>query len=105
MFINNNEKQQPKIIGLVMLIVGFGVLSFWWNALYKTIIYPMSGSIAQAKVIGYKVSHNGARMVTTHRKLSGRSPYFEFVSDNQTIKSYSKSPQLFMLFNYEINEK
>jgi len=44
-------------------------------------------------------------MVTTNRKLSGRSPFFEFISDDgQTIKSYSKSPQIFVLFNYEIGE-
>jgi hypothetical protein len=100
------KTNNPKIIGLVMLIVGLGVLYIWGSALYKTIVYPTTGTTKQAKVIGYKVSHNGARMVKNSTKISGRGPFFEFISDeNTTIKSYSNAPQLFILFNYEINEK
>lgn len=104
------KTNNPKIIGLTMLLVGLGVLYFWGNSLYKTITYPITGTVVDAKVIGYKVSRNGARMVknatSISKPLSGRSPFFEFITpENQTIKSYSNAPQLFILFNYEIDEK
>lgn len=45
-------------------------------------------------------------MVKSNKTLSGRSPFFEFeTTTHQTIKSYSKSPQIFMLFKYELNEE
>jgi hypothetical protein len=99
------KTNNPKVIGITMLIIGIGIVTFWGNSLYKIIAYPMTGNSTEAKIIGYKLSSYGAKMVTTNRKLSGRSPFFEFISeDGQTIKSYSKSPQIFVLFNYEIGE-
>ena len=96
----------PFIIGLTLAISGIGIFGFWSVALYKIIDYSFTETTTQAKVIGYKVSSNGARMVKSNKTLSGRSPFFEFkTTTNQTIKSYSKSPQLFMLFNYELNEE
>lgn len=91
----------PFIIGLTLVISGIGIFGFWSVALYKIIDYSVTETTTQAKVIGYKVSSNGARMVKSNKTLSGRSPFFEFkTTTNETIKSYSKSPQLFMLFNY-----
>ena len=99
------KTNNPNVIGITMLIIGMGIVTFWGNSLYKVIAYPLMGTSTEAKIIGYKISRNGAKMVTTNRKLSGRSPFFEFISDDgQTIKSYSKSPQIFVLFNYEIGE-
>ncbi len=99
------KTNNPNVIGITMLIIGMGIVAFWGNRLYKVIAYPLIGTSTEAKIIGYKISRNGAKMATTNRKLSGRSPFFEFISDDgQTIKSYSKSPQIFVLFNYEIGE-
>ena len=99
------KTNNPKVIGITMLIIGMGIVAFWGNSLYKVLAYPLTWTSTEAKIIGYKISRNGAKMVTTNRKLSGRSPFFEFISDDgQTIKSYSKSPQIFVLFNYEIGE-
>lgn len=99
------KTNNPNVIGITMLIIGMGIVAFWGNSLFKVIAYPLMGTSTEAKIIGYKISRNGAKMVTTNRKLSGRSPFFEFISDDgQTIKSYSKSPQIFVLFNYEIGE-
>ena len=99
------KTNNPNVIGITMLIIGMGIVAFWGNSLYKVIAYPLMGTSTEAKIIGYKISRNGAKMVTTNRKLSGRSPFFEFISEEgQTIKSYSKSPQIFVLFNYEIGE-
>jgi hypothetical protein len=99
------KTNNPKIIGIVMLLVGLGITGFWGFGLFKMATYPFTGTTRDAKVIGYKISSYGAKMITTNRKLSGRSPFFEFVSeDGQTVKSYSKSPQIFVLFNYEIGE-
>ena len=100
------KTNNPKIIGFIMIIVGLGVLYFWGSTFCKTISYPILGSVAEAKVIGFKVSSNGARMVKSNNSLSGRSPYFEFKSDsNSSIKSYSQTPQLIRLSNYEMDEK
>jgi len=100
------KTNNPKIIGIVMLLVGLAITGFWGFGLFKIVTYPFTGTITQAKVIGYKVSRNGARMVKNNRSLSGKSPFFEFITnDNQTIKSYSQSPQIFVLFNYQIDEK
>ena len=99
------KTNNPTVIGITMLIIGMGIVAFWGNSLYKVIAYPLMGTSTEAKIIGYKISRNGAKMVTTNRKLSGRSPFFEFISDDgQTVKNYSKSPQIFVLFNYEIGE-
>ena len=99
------KTNNPNVIGITMLIIGMGIVAFWGNSLFKVIAYPLMGTSTEAKIIGYKISRNGAKMVTTNRKLSGRSPFFEFISDDgQTIKSYSKSPHIFVLFNYEIGE-
>lgn len=99
------KTNNPKIIGIVMLLVGLGITGFWSFGLFKIISYPITGTTREAKVIGYKISSYGAKMITTNRKLSGRSPFFEFVStENKTIKGYSKSPQIFVLFNYNLGE-
>lgn len=100
------KTNSPKIIGIVMLLVGAAILGFWGNGLYKTATYPFTGITSQARIIGYKVSANGARMVKSNKTLSGKSPYFEFVTANKdTIKKYSKSPQVLILFNYDIEDK
>ena len=99
------KTNNPKVIGITMLIIGMVIVAFWGNSLYKVIAYPLAGTSTEAKIIGYKISRNGAKMITTKRKLSGRSPFFEFISEEgKTIKTYSKSPQIFVLFNYEIGE-
>lgn len=99
------KTNNPKIIGIVMLLVGLGITGFWGFGLFKMVTYPFTGTTREAKVIGYKISSYGAKMITTNRKLSGRSPFFEFVStENKTIKGYSKSPQIFVLFNYKLGE-
>ena len=86
------KTNNPNVIGITMLIIGMGIVAFWGNSLYKVIAYPLMGTSTEAKIIGYKISRNGAKMVTTNRKLSGRSPFFEFISDDgQTIKSYPKN--------------
>ena len=96
----------PFVIGLTLLISGIGIVGFWGIALYKIVDYSFTETTTQGKIIGYKVSSNGARMVKSNKTLSGRSPFFEFTTTtNQTIKSYSKSPQIFLLFNYELNEE
>jgi hypothetical protein len=104
------KTNNPKIIGLVLLIVGLGVIWFWGSILYQISSLPLTGTTTEATVIGYKVSSNGARMVQNATSIknfaSGRSPFFEFVSDkNEMIKNYSNAPQIFVLFNYEIGEK
>lgn len=104
------KTNNPKIIGLVLLIVGLGVIWFWGSIFYQISSLPITGTTTEAKVIGYKVSSNGARMVQNATSIknfaSGRSPFFEFVSDkNEIIKNYSNAPQIFVLFNYEIGEK
>lgn len=100
------KTNNPKIIGFIMLIVGIGVFYFWGSTFYKTISYPIVGSVAEAKVIGFKVSTNGARMVKSNNSISGRSPYFEFKSaSNSSVKSYSKTPQFFMISNYKMGER
>jgi len=99
------KTNNPKIIGFTMLLVGFAVIGFWGLGLFKIATYPFTGTATQAKIIGYKKSSYGAKMITTNRKLSGRSPFFEFISEERkTVKGYSKSPQIFVLFNYEIGE-
>lgn len=98
--------KNPIVIGLVLIIAGIGILGFWGSALYKIATYSLKETTVEAKIIGYKISSNGARMVKSNKTLSGRSPFFEFTTTtNQTIKSYSKSPQIFILFNYELNEE
>lgn len=104
------KTNNPKIIGLVLLIIGLGVIWFWGSILYQISSLPITGTTTDAKVIGYKVSSNGARMVRNATSIknfaSGRSPFFEFVSDkNEIIKNYSNAPQIFVLFNYKIGEK
>jgi Protein of unknown function (DUF3592) len=104
------KTNNPKIIGLVLLIVGLGVIWFWGSILYQISSLPLTGTTTEATVIGYKVSSNGARMVQNATSIknfaSGRSPFFEFVSDKkEMIKNYSNAPQIFVLFNYEIGEK
>ena len=100
------KTNNPKIIGFIMIIVGLGVLYFWGSTFYKTISYPIVGSVAEAKVIGFKVSTNGARMVKSNNSISGRSPYFELKSaSNSSVKSYSKTPQFFMISNYKMGER
>jgi hypothetical protein len=98
--------KNPIVIGLVLIIAGIGILGFWGSALCKIAAYSLAETTVEAKIIGYKISSNGARMVKSNKTISGRSPFFEFKTNtNQTIKSYSKSPQIFMLFNYELNEE
>jgi hypothetical protein len=101
--------QNPKIIGLIMLLVGLGIVGYWGLYVYKIANYAMTGSTATAKVIGYKVSGYGTRMVknpsSSKSLFSGRSPFFEFTTANgEVIKDYSRSPQIFVLFNYDIDE-
>ncbi|MFM2369199.1 MAG: hypothetical protein RL619_1499, partial [Bacteroidota bacterium] len=95
------KTNNPKIIGLVLLIVGLGVIWFWGSILYQISSLPLTGTTTEATVIGYKVSSNGARMVQNATSIknfaSGRSPFFEFVSDkNEMIKNYSNAPQIFV---------
>lgn len=97
--------QNTKAIGFIILLFGIGLSFYTSSFVYKMLVYPQKGELKTAKVIGYKISSNGARMVQSNKTLSGRSPFFEFtLDDGQTIKSYSKSPQIFVLFNYEIGE-
>jgi hypothetical protein len=89
-----------------MLLFGIGLSFYTLSFVYKMLVYPQKGELKTAKVIGYKISSNGARMVQSNKTLSGRSPFFEFVThDNQTIKKHSNLPQIFVFFNYELGEK
>lgn len=100
-----------KMIGLIMVLVGVAVILFWGSILFKILTLPFTGTLAQAKVIGYKSDRGyGARMVqnttSIKRFASGRSPFFSFVSaKGDTIKTYSNAPQIFILFNYEVGEE
>lgn len=100
-----------KFIGLISVIVGLAVIAIWGNILFKIISLPFTGTMAQAKVIGYKAERGyGVKMVENPTSLknfaSGRSPFFSFLSaKGDTIKSYSNAPQIFVLFNYKIGEE
>lgn len=94
-----------KAIGLIIIIVGLGIMLFWGNILVKMLSLPFTGSVADAKVIGFKTKGSKHIVKNNNGGLSGRSPFFEFVSDkNDSIKAHSNAPQIFALFNYEINE-
>jgi len=93
-----------KTIGIICIIAGLGIMLFWGNILVKMLSLPFTGSVADAKVIGFKTK-GSKHIVNNNGRLSGRSPFFEFVSEqNDTIKAHSNAPQIFILFNYEINE-
>lgn len=94
-----------KAIGLICIIAGLGIMLFWGNIFVEMLSLPFTGSVADAKVIGFKTKGSKHIVNNNNGGLSGRSPFFEFVSDkNETIKAYSNAPQIFVLFNYEINE-
>lgn len=94
-----------KAIGLITFIVGLGIMLFWGNIFVKMLSIPFTGSVADAKVIGFKTKGSKHIVKNNNRALSGRSPFFEFVSEkNDTIKTHSDAPQIFVLFNYEIGE-
>ena len=98
--------QNTKAINFIMLLFGMIILFYTSSIAYKMIIYLQKGEVKTAKIIGYKISSNGVRMVQSNKTIAGRSPFFEFsTSDNQTIKQYSNLPQIFFLFNYDLNEK
>lgn len=103
MVIHNN-----KSTGLITIAAGLGIMLFWGNILVKMLFLPFTGSVADAKVIGFKTK--GSKWVvqraTGSNSLGGRSPFFEFISDkNDTIKAHSKAPQFFVLFGYELGEE
>lgn len=94
-----------KIIGFIIIIAGLGIMLFWGNILVKMIYLPFTGTVTEAKVIGFKTKGRKYIVKNNNGGLSGRSPFFEFVSDkNETIKTHSDAPQIFALFNYEIGE-
>jgi hypothetical protein len=100
---------KQKSIGIIMLIVGLGCGFYSLKLLYNFTTLPFRGTTAVGHIIGYKVSHNGARLVenssSIKKPLSGRSPFFNFKAGNQTIKTYSHSPQLLSLLNYDIGDE
>lgn len=94
-----------QAIGLIIIIVGLGIMLFWGNIFVKMLTLPFTGSVTNAKVIGFKTKGSKHIVKNNNGGLSGRSPFFEFVSEkNDTIKAHSNAPQIFVLFNYEINE-
>jgi hypothetical protein len=94
-----------KAIGLIITIAGLGIMLFWGNIFVRMLSLPFTGSVAEAKVIGFKTKGSKHIVKNNNGGLSGRSPFFEFVSEqNDTIKVHSNAPQIFVLFNYEINE-
>ena len=94
-----------KTIGFIIIIAGLGIMLFWGNILVKMIYLPFTGTVTEAKVIGFKTKGRKYIVKNNNGGLSGRSPFFEFVSDkNETIKAHSNAPQIFALFNYEIGE-
>lgn len=94
-----------KIIGFIIIIAGLGIMLFWGNILVKMIYLPFTGTVTEAKVIGFKTKGRKYIVKNNNGGVSGRSPFFEFVSDkNETIKAHSDAPQIFVLFNYEIGE-
>lgn len=94
-----------KIIGFIIIIAGLGIMLFWGNILVKMIYLPFTGTVTEAKVIGFKTKGRKHIVKNNNGGVSGRSPFFEFVSDkNETIKAHSDAPQIFVLFNYEIGE-
>lgn len=92
-------------------MVGLAVIYFWGKLLIQIIYLPVTGSTAQAQVIGYKSDHGfGVKMVQNASSFknfaSGRSPFFVFLSSKgDSIKTYSNAPQLFILFNYKLGDK
>lgn len=102
------KTSNPKTIGLVMLVVGLGIICFWGYSLFKLTTYPFTGNTTEAKIIGYKVSANGVRMIkndsSSNKLFAARSPFFEFTTNNKNVKTYSKSPQLITFFNYIIGD-
>lgn len=104
------QTKNKKTIGITMYLIGIGIMFFWGIALLKIIYFPIAGSTVQGVIIGFKVSTNGASMVNkslgSGKLLSGRSPFFKYF-DHLDVENvnYSKSPQLFNLFNYQLNEK
>jgi hypothetical protein len=104
------KTKNNKLIGLIMLTIGLGIFFYWGNILTQMVYLPFSGRTTEAKIIGFKSKgskwiikngNNGSKSV-----LTGKSPFFEFVSNNnEIIKSQSKAPQVFVFFNYSIGEK
>ncbi len=102
--------KNKKVVGMITTTIGLGIVLFWGNTLIKMLALPFSGVVADAKVIGFKTK--GSKWVTessnSERKniLSGKRPFFEFgTATNEKIKAYSESPQVFVLFNYQIDEE
>ncbi len=97
-----------KIIGFIIIIAGLGIMLFWGNIFVKMLSLPFTGSVADARVIGFKTKGSKwmVQKPSGSKSFGGRSPFFEFVSDkNETIKTHSNTPQIFALFGYELGEK
>ena len=102
--------KNKKIIGLIIATIGLGIILFWGNTLVTMLALPFYGVVTDAKVIGFKTK--GSKWITENSNngkknmLSGKSPFFEFsTATNEKIKAYSESPQIFILFNYQIDEE
>ncbi|MER0439278.1 DUF3592 domain-containing protein [Emticicia sp. W12TSBA100-4] len=102
--------KNKKVVGMITTTIGLGIVLFWGNTLIKMLALPFSGVVADAKVIGFKTK--GSKWITENNNsgrkniLSGKSPFFEFsTSTNEKVRAYSESPQIFNLFNYQIDEE
>lgn len=88
--------KNKKIIGLITITIGLGIILFWGNTLIKMLALPFYGVVTDAKVIGFKTK--GSKWVTKNNSsgrkniLSGKRPFFEFsTATNEKIKAYSES--------------
>lgn len=102
--------KNKKTIGIFAIILGLCCIGYMGSIIYKMVVLPFTGTTTEATVIGYKIK--GSKFVSDSKGsgsktfFSGRSPFFEFTStDHQRIKTYSHVMQVFILFNYDINDK
>jgi hypothetical protein len=105
MVIKNN-----KTIGLVIFVVGLVCMAYYGNHLYQAIVYPITGTVKEATVIGYKGKGSKEVLSSNDRgnkhAWSGRSPYFQFQDANHNlVKAYSHNPSVFVFFDYTIGDK
>lgn len=101
-----------KTIGFFSILIGISILLFWGNNLLKICTLSFTGVLSTAKVVGFKANNDtyGSRMVQKPSSfksyVSGRSPFFKFISPiGDTVTTYSKVPQIFVLFNYAIGDE
>lgn len=94
-----------KNIGYLFLIIGIANFIYATNMIYKMSIYPLYGEVKNAKIIGYPSISNEINIIDCKKSLIRINPFFEFISDKQIKKSYSKSFNFFSFLNYKNGEE